>query len=62
VLPLAGTAALLARAPAPFHLSGDDAMGVGIDFMVLTAAAIVSALLLGLLLLADRRPRPRRAA
>ena len=57
LLPLAGTAALLSRAPEPFHLSGDDAMGVGVMFLVLSAAAIASGLLLGALLLLDRRRR-----
>lgn len=52
VLPLAGTAALLSRLPDPFHLSGDDAMGVGIVFLILVATAIVSAFLLGVLMLA----------
>lgn len=61
VMPLAATAALLSRLPEPFHLSGDDAMGVGISFLALAAAAIVSALLLGILLLANRRWRHQRA-
>ena len=61
-MPLAGMGALLVRAPAPFHLSGDDAMGVGIDFMVLTAASIASALVLGILLLADKLWHSRRDA
>jgi multidrug transporter EmrE-like cation transporter len=54
-MPLAGTAALLARLPAPAHLSGDDAMGVGIAFLILAGAATASALLFGIILLANRR-------
>ena len=30
---------LLSRAPEPWHLSGDDAMGVGIDFLLLCGIA-----------------------
>lgn len=46
ILPLMLTSALLSRAPEPWKLSGDDAMGVGIDFLFLSAIAIFSILLL----------------
>ncbi len=39
VVPLAVTAGLLARVPGPCHLSGDDAMGAGIDFIMLSVVA-----------------------
>lgn len=42
VVPLAATAGLLARVPGPCHLSGDDAMGAGIDFIMLSGAAAAS--------------------
>lgn len=38
--------ALLRRAPRHWRPSADDAMGIGIDFLVLTALAITSAVLL----------------
>ena len=43
-------AALLARVPGPWKLSADDAMGVGISFLMLVAMAIVSGLVLALAL------------
>lgn len=46
VLPLMLTSALLSRAPEPWKISGDDAMGVGIDFLFLLAIAILSIFLL----------------
>lgn len=38
--------ALLKYAPRPWRPSADDAMGIGIDFLVLTALAMASAVLL----------------
>ena len=38
--------ALLKNAPRPWQPSADDAMGIGIDFLVLTALAIASAIVL----------------
>jgi hypothetical protein len=55
LVPLAVTAALMARLPSPFRLSGDDSMGVGITFLLLASAAVVSAVVLGMLLLICRR-------
>lgn len=51
VLPMMAVAAVLSRAPSPWRPSADDAMGAGIDFMVLTGMAIASGILLGLALL-----------
>jgi hypothetical protein len=57
----AATAGALARAPEPFHLSGDDAMGVGINFLALCAIALASlaALLAALYATRDRLASPR---
>jgi len=41
-LPLAATSFLLARIPGACHLSGDDAMGAGIDLLLLTGIAAFS--------------------
>jgi hypothetical protein len=57
LVPLPVIAALLARAPRPWHLSGDDAMGVGIDFLLLLAAAGFSSVLLALAFLLARSER-----
>jgi hypothetical protein len=38
--PLAATTATLSRVRGPCHLSGDDAMGAGIDFLFLSGIAI----------------------
>ena len=46
VCPLLIVSAVLARAPVPWRLSGDDALGVGIDFMVLCALGVASVVLL----------------
>ena len=48
--PLALVAAILARAPDPWRLSGDDAMGVGLNFLGLAALGVASALILGVAL------------
>ena len=42
LLPLAATTFLLSRVPGPCHLSGDDAIGAGIDFLLLTGIAALS--------------------
>jgi uncharacterized membrane-anchored protein len=55
VLPLALTAAILSRVPGPMHLSGDDAMGVGLNFLMLVLVAIVSGCLLAVMLMRRRR-------
>jgi hypothetical protein len=57
LVPLAVTSAVMARLPSPFRLSGDDAMGVGITFLFLALAAVVSAVVLGMLMIVRRRPR-----
>jgi Mn2+/Fe2+ NRAMP family transporter len=62
LLPLVATAFLLHRAPEPFHPSADDAMGTGIDFLILAASAIASSVLFGLVLLVRRAVRSGRAA
>lgn len=54
VLPLMLVAAIQSRAPNPWHASADDAMGTGIDFLLLAAGAILSSLVLGVALLAGR--------
>jgi hypothetical protein len=51
VLPLLAVAGLMVRLPAPWHASADDAMGTGIDFLILVALALASSVLLGLALL-----------
>jgi len=53
----AAAAFVLARAPEPWHLSGDDAMGVGIDFLALCGIALASFAALLTALLAARRHR-----
>lgn len=55
VLPLALTAAILSRVPGPMHLSGDDAMGVGLNFLMLVLVAIVSGCVLAVMLMRRRR-------
>lgn len=52
--PMMLVAALLARVPGPWKLSADDAMGVGISFLMLAAIAIVSALVLAVALALSR--------
>ena len=54
-MPLGVTAAVLARVPGPMHLSADDAMGVGINGLLLVAVAIVSALVLAAVLWLRRK-------
>lgn len=48
--PFVVVSGVLMRAPHPWRPSADDAMGTGIDFMILCALAIVSVLLLALAL------------
>jgi len=60
---LAAVAAVLyalARAPAPWHLEADDAMGFGIDFVGLLAIAIAATLVLGVGLGVSRARAARR--
>lgn len=54
VLPLMLTSALLSRAPEPWKLSGDDAMGVGIDILMLFGIALLSLVVLAVLLVSLR--------
>jgi len=56
VMPLALTAAILSRVPGPMHLSGDDAMGVGLNFLMLVLVAIVSGCILAVMLMRRRKP------
>lgn len=42
--------AVLARAPDPWHPSADDAMGTGIDFLMLSALGVASLVALGVAL------------
>lgn len=44
LLPLAAASYLLSHATGPWRLSGDDAMGVGIDFVLLAVLAAASVL------------------
>lgn len=46
LLPLGLTSYVLARLSGPCHLSGDDAMGAGIDFILLCGTAAVSVCML----------------
>ena len=48
LLPLAATAGLVSRVSGPCHLSGDDAMGAGIDFLMLSGAAAASIVVLAI--------------
>lgn len=50
LVPLLVVATLQAQAPRSWRPSADDAMGTGIDFLILAAAAIASCALLGLVL------------
>jgi hypothetical protein len=50
LVPFVIVSGVLMRAPHPWRPSADDAMGTGIDFMILCALAIVSVLLLALAL------------
>lgn len=50
VVPLVAVAAAAMRAPSPWRPSADDAMGTGIDFLLLVGLAVASAALLGLAL------------
>jgi hypothetical protein len=47
VAPLAGTTFVLSRIPGRCHLSGDDAMGAGINFLLLAATGVVSVGVMG---------------
>jgi hypothetical protein len=59
LLPVMATSFVLSRAPGACRLSGDDAMGVGIDILVLGALALVTTVVLGLAVAARRsRRRP----
>lgn len=42
LVPLAATTFLLSRLPGACHLSADDAMGAGIDFLLLAVIAVFS--------------------
>lgn len=56
LVPLLAVAAILHRAPPPWHLSADDAMGVGIDWLMLVGFALLS-LVVEAVVLALARPR-----
>jgi len=58
LVPLAATNFVLSRIPGACHLSGDDAMGAGINFLLLTAIAGIS--VAGVALAAMVRPRRER--
>ena len=60
VVPLLVVAALVAHAPGPWRSSADDAMGTGIDFLLLVGMAIASAVLLGVALVIRNLVRRRR--
>ena len=62
LLPLVATAFLVHHAPEPFRPSADDAMGTGIDFMILLAAVLAWTVLFGLALLVRRAVHSRRVA
>lgn len=47
--PLAFTSFVLSRAPESCHLSGDDAMGVGINFLLLCGVASMSVVWAGVM-------------
>lgn len=59
VAPLAAIAAVLSRIRGPMHLSGDDAMGVGLNFIFLTATALFSVLFLTVVLVLKHRRASR---
>lgn len=44
--PFVAVMSILTRLPSPWRMSGDDAMGAGIDFLMLLALALGSAILL----------------
>lgn len=48
--PLVIVAAILAHAPEPWHPSADDAMGVGIDFLILVGIALTSVIVMSIVL------------
>ena len=54
-VPLAVTASVLSRVRGPMHLSGDDAMGVGINFFLLISVASLSGLLLAVAFVVQHR-------
>jgi hypothetical protein len=57
IAPLTLASAILSRAPSPWRLEADDAMGVGIDFMMLLGIALTSLIVLAVTL-AFTRPSP----
>lgn len=67
MLPFVLVVAIGSKAPTPWRPSADDAMGLGIDFVMLIGIGLVSLLLCGLALAATRgaadneisRPSPR---
>jgi hypothetical protein len=48
---------VLSRAPDPWHLSADDAMGVGIDWLLLLGLSLLSLPVVGVALLVGRPER-----
>ena len=58
--PLLVVSAVLRRAPPPWRPSADDAMGTGIDFLILCGLGIVSVAVLALALSARRISRGRQ--
>jgi hypothetical protein len=54
LLPFVLAAAFLAKAPAPWKLSADDAMGLGIDFLMLLGMALISLLVVAVMLAITR--------
>lgn len=59
IAPLAAIAAVLSRIRGPMHLSGDDAMGVGLNFIFLSATALFSVLFLTVVLVLKHRRATR---
>jgi len=53
--PLAVTAAVLSRVRGPMHLSGDDALGVGINFLLLVSVATLSVLFMAVVFIRQHR-------
>jgi hypothetical protein len=62
LLPAVATSFILSRASGACRLSGDDAMGVGINFLLLCALAVLTTVVLGIAAMArERRCKPQGA-
>jgi hypothetical protein len=60
LLPAMATSFILSRASGACRLSGDDAMGVGINLLLLCALALLTAVVPGVAVAARERRRRRR--